>query len=673
MGGHLQHLWLHRGRVLVFFLIVHSCSIQAFAETKHHHHGKTAAKAEPFIISTDKPFDTLMYEAMDIMHRDMGTAEMDGGPDHDFITMMIPHHQGAVDMAKILLIYGKDIELRNLAQRIITGQHSEIKIMQEWLKRHRSREIVKSEPFATLMEKANVSMHKDMGQAEKTGNPDHDFVTMMIPHHQGAVDMANVLLMYGKDLKLRILSQNIITEQQYEIQAMKAWLTAHQPTGPKSQDRVYTADQNSNTVSVINPATNMLLGQIRLGNMRPDVLSPLYKGELNVHGLGFSPDRKTLIAISTGSNSVTFIDTSTNKVKGITYVGRSPHEGFFTPDGKEAWVVVRSENYISVIDPKTYKEIRRIETTPGPGMVIFNPNGKYAYVCNSFNPVFEVIDVAQYKVIKKISVVSPFSPYLVMTPDYKEIWLTHKDVGKITRIDAEKLEIIGVFDTGFITNHIHFAKAPQGILAHVTIGGENAVKVFTTETVPKLITTISVGALPHGIWPSDDGSRMYIGLENSDAVDVIDTSLNKVVARIPVGQAPQALVYVSNAAPEGGGTISLAPRQTVPEPINIQLKATEGDARGFVVVRNMGLVDAFEVSVFKLKPDTIYKVYISGQKTPVALLKTNPKGMSNVTTIGPLRETITTVSPESPEPSQILVMEGDEVPDLNKAILLSVL
>ena len=96
---------------------------------------------------------------------------------------------------------------------------------------------------------------------------------------------------------------------------------------PSSQDRVYTADQNSNTVSVINPATNTLLGQIKLGNQRPDVLSPLYKGEINIHGLGFSPDHKTLITIANGSNSVTFIDTATNKVKGVTYIGRSPHEG----------------------------------------------------------------------------------------------------------------------------------------------------------------------------------------------------------------------------------------------------------------------------------------------------------------------------------------------------------
>ena len=65
---------------------------------------------------------------------------------------------------------------------------------------------------------------------------------------------------------------------------------------PIEGDRVYTGDQVTNTVSVINPVTNTLLGQIKLGNVRPDVLSPIYKGEINVHGLGFSPDHKTLLA-----------------------------------------------------------------------------------------------------------------------------------------------------------------------------------------------------------------------------------------------------------------------------------------------------------------------------------------------------------------------------------------
>ena len=70
-----------------------------------------------------------------------------------------------------------------------------------------------------------------------------------------------------------------------------------------------------------------------------------------------------------------FIDTTTNPVKNVTYVGRSPHEAFFTPDGREAWVVVRGENYVSVLDGATYQEKTRIVVTNGPGMTIFSPDG----------------------------------------------------------------------------------------------------------------------------------------------------------------------------------------------------------------------------------------------------------------------------------------------------------
>ena len=109
-------------------------------------------------------------------------------------------------------------------------------------------------------------------------------------------------------------------------------------------DRVYSAEQYSNTVSVTDPADNRLLGSIHLGDPTPSSLSPLYKGQLLVHGLGFSPDRRTVDVVSIGSNSVTFIDTATTSVKHTTYVGRSPHEAFFTPDSTEVWVTVRGEN-----------------------------------------------------------------------------------------------------------------------------------------------------------------------------------------------------------------------------------------------------------------------------------------------------------------------------------------
>src|SRR5882724_10231227 len=147
---------------------------------------------------------------------------------------------------------------------------------------------------------------------------------------------------------------------------------ASEPDVPVShRDRVYAAEQFSNTVSVTDPADNKLLGVIRLGDPAPGNLSPLYRGQLLVHGMGFSPDRRTIVVVSIGSNSVTFIDTTTNAVKHVTYVGRSPHEAFFTPDGKEVWATVRGENYIAVLDGATYEEKTRIIVPGGPGMQIF--------------------------------------------------------------------------------------------------------------------------------------------------------------------------------------------------------------------------------------------------------------------------------------------------------------
>ena len=99
-------------------------------------------------------------------------------------------------------------------------------------------------------------------------------------------------------------------------------------------DRLYAAEQFSNTVSVTDPVENKLLGVIKLGDPQPGNFSPLYKGQVLVHGMGYSPDHRTLAVVSIGSNSVTFIDTATNAVKHVTYVGRSPHEAFVTPDGR---------------------------------------------------------------------------------------------------------------------------------------------------------------------------------------------------------------------------------------------------------------------------------------------------------------------------------------------------
>jgi len=436
--------------------------------------------------------------------------------------------------------------------------------------------------------------------------------------------------------------------------------TATTPDTPvSSRDRVYAAEQFSNTVSVIDPAANTLLGVIRLGDPQPANLSPLYRGQLLVHGLGFSPDHRTLVVVSIGSNSVSFIDTATNVVKHITFVGRSPHEAFYTPDGKEVWVTVRGEDYVAVLDPKTFLEKARIKLPNGPGMTIFSPDGKYGYVCSSFTPETDVVSVADHKIVGKVKQESPFCPNIAATPEGDQVWLTLKDIGKTMVLSAKPpFDVLKVLDTGPITNHVNIVRNAHGRFAYVTVGGRNIVLAFRTDTFER-VAEIPVGDLPHGLWPSGDGTRLYVGLENGDAVAAIDTLENKVVANVPIGQAAQALVYVPEAVPIGEGTRNLEPLGTAGQATHLALGPPGGQPATRVALFDQGLTQVLQAAVTGLEPKKAYVLALSsdaagaGPLEALATFTTNPAGAAIVDAVGPIRQL---VQGQGPVPRRYLVI-----------------
>lgn len=426
------------------------------------------------------------------------------------------------------------------------------------------------------------------------------------------------------------------------------------------RDRVYAADQFSNTVSVIDPSTNELLGAIRLGDPQPANLSPLYRGQLLVHGLGFSPDRRTLAVVSIGSNAVTFVETSSNRVKHTVYVGRAPHEAFFTPDGKEVWVSIRGEDYITVLDGRDYRELRRISVPPGPGMTIFSPDGRYGYVCSSFSPETTVIDIVSHEIVGRVRQISPFCPNIAAAPDGDQVWLTLKDTGKVMAFDAKPpFEVLRVIDTGPITNHVNFARTPRGQYAYVSVGGQNEVQVFRTDNFER-VATIPVGQLPHGIWPSGDGTRMYVGLENRDAVTMIDTASNKVIATVQTGQGPQAIVYVPDAVPEGDPVAdNLQPLGVAGSFATLELGPPDGVAKTEVTLFDQGLTQVMQAAVTGLEPQQSYVLALSetppgdGALQPLASFRTNLSGAAIVNAVGPIRQV---VQGETPAPHRYLII-----------------
>jgi len=413
------------------------------------------------------------------------------------------------------------------------------------------------------------------------------------------------------------------------------------------RDRVYAAEQFSNTVSVVDPADNVLLGVIRLGDPQPGNLSPLYRGQLLVHGMGFSPDHRTLVVVSIGSNSATFIDTATNAVKHVTYLGRAPHEAFFTPDGSEVWVTVRGENFVDVLDGKTYEEKTRITVPNGPGMTIFSPDGKYGYVCSSFNPETDVIAVADHTIVGKVTQASPFCPNIAANPDGTQVWYTLKDVGKTQVFNAKPpFDLLRTLDTGPITNHVNIVRNARGSFAYVTVGGLNQVKVFRTDDFEQ-VAAIPVGDLPHGLWPSGDGTRVYVGLENADALAVIDTLSNSLIATIPIGQGPQALVYVSDAVPDGGGRQNLTSLGASSVATHLALAAPSAKKSSTsVTLFDQGLTQILQAAVTGLEPKQPYVLALaraadgSGKLEPLASFTTNPAGSAIVNAVGPIRQVV---------------------------------
>jgi Uncharacterized protein conserved in bacteria len=190
---------------------------------------------EPFMLTNITKFALVAVFAVSgvvyagEMEQDVGIAMNHGGhdmamtddawsekDDADFLAGMIAHHKGALDMTKPVIHATKDASVRKWAQAILSSQQAEIDMMQAMLDKMQ----YKGEEAAAMME---GEMH-NMMIMHVSDDPDVNFVSLMIPHHAGAVDMSLPALVFSSNTKIRKLAEDIITAQAREIAEFKTWL-----------------------------------------------------------------------------------------------------------------------------------------------------------------------------------------------------------------------------------------------------------------------------------------------------------------------------------------------------------------------------------------------------------------------------------------------------------------
>jgi YVTN family beta-propeller protein len=307
-------------------------------------------------------------------------------------------------------------------------------------------------------------------------------------------------------------------------QVTQAQAPAQPAAAVEPQDRVFVANEDSNTIAVIDPRTNAVETTINLTSFDEDPRSPfrfapggvvpahttmihkpLYHGAISLQGLNPSPDNRVLAVSARGSSNVYLIDVvgrrvignSPNPQGGATssaerltsgiLVGREPYQPTFTRNGREVWVLVRGEDRIAIVDVesalRSSPAVRgHVPTLNGPAQVWFSTDGGLAFVVSQKVARLDVLFVnpdgqgrsrPSHITTLDISAEDPagFTSFVKISPDGTELWLCHTLADRIsarsTRGPHPVVDAPALGSTAW-PNQLEFVENARGKVVYVT-------------------------------------------------------------------------------------------------------------------------------------------------------------------------------------------------------------
>lgn len=401
-------------------------------------------------------FTRAYVDAMDAMHGPMMDGVMADDPDTAFVRGMIRHHQGAIDMARIVQQHGDDPQTKAWAEQIIAAQEREIAEMEAWLKEKGSPEAIDFGQTGGTVWSADEGGSSISAIGLGTGTvtttpipvaphnvdltPDGRFLLAVgtpasgdhgSEGHGHDGDAAGLLVM----LDPQDLSKPAVT---VEVGAHPAHVVAD------TRGRAYASLSGADEVAVVDLANASVVERIETGAYP--------------HGLRLSPDGTELYVANVEDGSVSVIDTANLTEAARIPVGTAPVQVGFTPDGSRIYVSLRDENRVAVIDTATREVTGRIEVGPNPIQMIATPDGRQVYVANQGteaapNDTVSVIDTATGKVAKTLKT-APGAHGVSVSADGAFVFVTNIADNSVSVIDVARQEVVGSVPVGDRPNGI---------------------------------------------------------------------------------------------------------------------------------------------------------------------------------------------------------------------------
>jgi YVTN family beta-propeller protein len=304
--------------------------------------------------------------------------------------------------------------------------------------------------------------------------------------------------------------------------------------------RIYVTNSDDNKVSIIDPATNRVAGEI--------AVSP------NPHGIVPSPDGSRFYVSSESKDLLDVVDRKTFAIIRRVPLGTRPNNVAITRDGRRVYVCIRGESCVDIVDTGSLEKVKSVPVGKGPHNIYRTPDDAHMIATSMEGEKLTVIDVKTEKPEFEIPLGGVPRPLVIdAAPD-----------GSIQRLFVQLSNLHGVavldYASRRITNRVLLPDAPPGArplipatFSHgigispdhktlwVTSLLDNSVSVFSLPELHR-ISTIPVGRGPDWLVFTPDGRRCYVSNAGSNSVSAIDAAGFKEIAKIPVGKVPKRII-----------------------------------------------------------------------------------------------------------------------------------